>query len=96
MYQVIRTLDIIGGDITRSIQTKNINTMYYDFEKLRNNINDWLYQIGKQYSDTYKTINNGYSISNTKLDVIMVWKTFNYFILWIYNRTNSRVSFRLI
>jgi hypothetical protein len=57
IYQVIRTLDIIGGDIIRSIQTKNIKTIYNDFEKLRININDGLYQIGKQYSDTYKTIN---------------------------------------
>jgi hypothetical protein len=57
IYQVIKTLDIIGGDIIRSIQTKNIKTIYNDFEKLRNNINDGLYQIGKQYSDTYKTIN---------------------------------------
>jgi hypothetical protein len=57
MYQVIRTLDIIGGDITRSIQTKNKNTIFNDFEKLRNNINDGLHQIGKQYSDNYKHIN---------------------------------------
>ena len=57
IYQVMKTLDIIGGDIIRSIQTKNIKTICNDFEKLRNNINDGLYQIGKQYSDTYKTIN---------------------------------------
>lgn len=56
IYQVMKTLDIIGGDIIRSIQTKNIKTICNDFEKLRNNINDGLYQIGKQYSDTYKTI----------------------------------------
>ena len=69
MYQVIRTLDIIGGDIIRSIQTKNINTIYNDFEKLRNNINDGLYQIGKQYSDTYKTINKEWDYVTLKLNI---------------------------
>ena len=52
-----KTLDNIGGDIIRNIPTKNINTIYDDFEKLRNNINDGLYQIGKQFSDSYYTIN---------------------------------------
>jgi hypothetical protein len=56
-YQVIKTLDIIGGDIIRSIPTKNINTIYNDFEKLRHYINDGLYKVGKQYSNNYKTIN---------------------------------------
>ena len=56
-YQVIKTLDIIGGDIVRSIPTKNINTIYDDFEKLRHYVNDGLYKIGKQYSNNYKTIN---------------------------------------
>jgi hypothetical protein len=69
MYQVIRTLDIIGGDIIRSIQNKNINTIYNDFEKLRNNINDGLYQIGKQYSDTYRTINKEWDYVTLKLNI---------------------------
>ena len=56
-YQVIKTLDIIGGDIVRSIPTKNINCIYKDFEKLRHYINDGLYKVGKQYSNNYKTIN---------------------------------------
>jgi hypothetical protein len=56
-YQVIKTLDIIGGDIVRSIPTKNINTIYDDFEKLRHYINDGLYKVGTQYSNNYKTIN---------------------------------------
>jgi hypothetical protein len=57
IYQVIKTLDDIGGDIIRSIPSKNIKTIYNDFEKLRYNINDGLYKIGKQYSGTYKNIN---------------------------------------
>jgi len=69
MYQVIRTLDIIGGDIIRSIQNKNKNTIYDDFEKLRNNINDGLYQIGKQYSDTYRTINKEWDYVTLKLNI---------------------------
>ena len=56
-YQVIKTLDIIGGDIVRSIPTKNINTIYDDFEKLRHYINDGLYKVGTQYSNNYKNIN---------------------------------------
>lgn len=56
-YQVIKTLDILGGDIVRSIPTKNINTIYDDFEKLRHYINDGLYKVGTQYSNNYKTIN---------------------------------------
>jgi hypothetical protein len=56
-YQIIKTLDIIGGDIVRSIPTKNINTIYDDFEKLRHYINDGLYKVGTQYSNNYKTIN---------------------------------------
>lgn len=56
-YQVIKTLDILGGDIVRSIPTKNINTIYDDFEKLRHCINDGLYKVGTQYSNNYKTIN---------------------------------------
>lgn len=56
-YQIIKTLDIIGGDIVRSIPTKNIDTIYDDFEKLRHYINDGLYKVGKQYSNNYKNIN---------------------------------------
>ena len=69
LYQVSRTLDIIGGDIIRSIQTKNINTIYDDFEKLRNNINDGLYQIGKQFSDSYYTINKEWDYLSLKLSI---------------------------
>jgi hypothetical protein len=69
MYQVIKTLDIIGGDIIRSIETKNINTIYNDFENLRNNINNGLYQIGKQYSDNYKTINKEWDYLTLKLNI---------------------------
>jgi hypothetical protein len=69
MYQVIRTLDIIGGDIIRSIETKNKNTIYNDFENLRNNINNGLYQIGKQYSDNYKTINKEWDYLTLKLNI---------------------------
>lgn len=69
LYQVSRTLDIIGGDIIRSIQTKNINTIYDDFEKLRNNINDGLYQIGKQFSDSYYTINKEWEYLSLKLSI---------------------------
>ena len=69
LYQVSRTLDIIGGDIIRSIQTKNINTIYDDFEKLRNNINDGLYQIGKQFSDSYYTINKEWDYLSLKIGI---------------------------
>jgi len=69
LYQVSRTLDIIGGDIIRSIPTKNINTIYDDFEKLRNNINDGLYQIGKQFSDSYYTINKEWDYLSLKLSI---------------------------
>ena len=69
LYQVSKTLDIIGGDIIRSIQTKNINTIYDDFEKLRNNINDGLYQIGKQFSDSYYTINKEWEYLSLKLSI---------------------------
>lgn len=67
LYQVSKTLDNIGGDIIRSIQTKNINTICDDFEKLRNNINDGLYQIGKQFSDSYYTINKEWEYLSLKL-----------------------------
>jgi predicted transcriptional regulator len=67
LYQVSKTLDNIGGDIIRSIQTKNINTIYDDFEKLRNNINDGLYQIGKQFSDSYYTINKEWDYLSLKI-----------------------------
>ena len=67
MYQVSKTLDNIGGDIIRSIQTKNINTIYDDFEKLRNNINVGLYQIGKQFSDSYYTINKEWDYISLKI-----------------------------
>lgn len=69
LFQVSRTLEIIGGDIIRSIQTKNINTIYDDFEKLRNNINDGLYQIGKQFSDSYYTINKEWDYLSLKLSI---------------------------
>ena len=69
LFQVSRTLEIIGGDIIRSIQTKNINTIYDDFEKLRNNINDGLYQIGKQFSDSYYTINKEWDYLSLKIGI---------------------------
>lgn len=56
IYQIIKTLDDIGGDIIRSIPTKDIDTIINDFEKLRCTINDGLYKIGKQYSNNYKHI----------------------------------------
>ena len=69
LFQVSKTLEIIGGDIIRSIQTKNINTIYDDFEKLRNNINDGLYQIGKQFSDSYYTINKEWDYLSLKIGI---------------------------
>jgi hypothetical protein len=44
-------------------------SFYDDFEKLRNNINDGLYQIGKQYSDTYRTINKEWDYVTLKLNI---------------------------
>jgi len=37
------------------------------FEKLRNNINVGLYQIGKQFSDSYYTINKEWDYLSLKI-----------------------------
>lgn len=66
-YQVMRTLDILSGDIIRSIEEKDFNTIYNDFEILRNNINDGLYQIAKQYYNTFKFIDKNWTLQTSHI-----------------------------
>jgi hypothetical protein len=66
-FQIMRTLDIIGGDIIRNIQNKDINSIFEDFNNLRNNINNGLYQIGKQYSNNIKCIDEKWDLVNVKI-----------------------------
>jgi len=76
-YQVIRTLDIIGGDIIRSIVTKNFNTVFEDFENLRKHINDGLYQVGKQFYGTFKYIDEEWNLRTSEVTKIDIEKHFN-------------------
>jgi hypothetical protein len=70
-YQVIRTLDIICGDIIRSISTNNFDIILKDLNNLRTHVNNGLQQIGKQYSGSYKLINEQWdllSINNVNIN----------------------------